>query len=93
MRVAHRPLQRAVAEAALQGECPGSGRRIWFCSAERGRAGWARPRRAAAPEQEGYYPLPSEIEQLFVASGFRFEDMLSLKSIANNLAPPPAYAR
>lgn len=36
--------------------------------------------------QEGYYPLPSEIEQLFVASGFQFEDMLSLKSIANDLA-------
>lgn len=36
--------------------------------------------------QEGYYPLPGEIEQLFVASGFRFEDMLSLKSIANDRA-------
>ena len=36
--------------------------------------------------QEGYYPLPSEIEQLFVTSGFRSEDMLSLKSIANDLA-------
>jgi ubiquinone/menaquinone biosynthesis C-methylase UbiE len=36
--------------------------------------------------QEGYYPLPSEIEQLFVASGFRCEDMLSLKSIANDRA-------
>jgi hypothetical protein len=36
--------------------------------------------------QEGYYPVPSEIEQLFVASGFRFEDMLSLKSIASDRA-------
>lgn len=36
--------------------------------------------------QEGYYPLPSEIEQLFVAAGFRCEDLLSLKSIANELA-------
>jgi ubiquinone/menaquinone biosynthesis C-methylase UbiE len=36
--------------------------------------------------QEGYYPPPSEIEQLFVTSGFRVEDMLSLKSIANDLA-------
>jgi ubiquinone/menaquinone biosynthesis C-methylase UbiE len=36
--------------------------------------------------QEGYYPLPSEIEQLFVTSGFRLEDMLSLKSIANDRA-------
>jgi S-adenosylmethionine-dependent methyltransferase len=36
--------------------------------------------------QEGYYPVPSEIEQLFVASGFRLEDMLSLKSIANDRA-------
>jgi S-adenosylmethionine-dependent methyltransferase len=36
--------------------------------------------------QEGYYPLPSEIEQLFVASGFQLEDMLSLKSIANERA-------
>jgi ubiquinone/menaquinone biosynthesis C-methylase UbiE len=40
--------------------------------------------------QEGYYPLPSEVEQVFVASGFRFEDMLSLKSIANDLAPQVA---
>jgi hypothetical protein len=40
--------------------------------------------------QEGHYPLPSEIEQLFVASGFQFEDMLSLKSIANDLAPQVA---
>jgi hypothetical protein len=29
-------------------------------------------------QQEGYYPLPGEIAQLFVASGFRVEDMLSL---------------
>jgi ubiquinone/menaquinone biosynthesis C-methylase UbiE len=36
--------------------------------------------------QEGYYPLPGEIEQLFVASGFRVEDMLSLKSIASDRA-------
>jgi ubiquinone/menaquinone biosynthesis C-methylase UbiE len=36
--------------------------------------------------QEGYYPLPGEIEQLFVTSGFRIEDMLSLKSIANDRA-------
>ena len=36
--------------------------------------------------QEGYYPLPSEIEQLFVSSGFQVEDMLSLKSIANDRA-------
>ena len=36
--------------------------------------------------QEGYYPLPGEIEQLFAASGFRPEDMLSLKSIANDRA-------
>jgi SAM-dependent methyltransferase len=36
--------------------------------------------------QEGYYPVPGEIEQLFVASGFRCDDMLSLKSIANDRA-------
>jgi ubiquinone/menaquinone biosynthesis C-methylase UbiE len=36
--------------------------------------------------QEGHYPTPSEIEQLFTASGLRFEDMLSLKSIANDRA-------
>jgi ubiquinone/menaquinone biosynthesis C-methylase UbiE len=36
--------------------------------------------------QEGYYPWPDEIEQLFVASGFRVEDLLSLKSIANDRA-------
>jgi cyclopropane fatty-acyl-phospholipid synthase-like methyltransferase len=36
--------------------------------------------------QEGYYPLPSELQQLFVASGFRVEDLLSLKSIANGRA-------
>jgi SAM-dependent methyltransferase len=36
--------------------------------------------------QEGYYPLPVEIAQLFVASGFRVEDMLSLKSIASDRA-------
>jgi len=36
--------------------------------------------------QEGHYPLPDEIAQLFVASGFQLEDMLSLKSIANDRA-------
>jgi hypothetical protein len=36
--------------------------------------------------QEGYYPHPSELEQLFVASGFRVEDMLSLRSIAHERA-------
>jgi ubiquinone/menaquinone biosynthesis C-methylase UbiE len=36
--------------------------------------------------QEGYYPLPDEIEQLFAISGLRPEDMLSLKSIANDRA-------
>lgn len=36
--------------------------------------------------QEGYYPLPDEIVQLFTASGFRVEDLLSLKSIANDRA-------
>ena len=36
--------------------------------------------------QEGYYPLPAEIEQLFATSGFQVEDMLSLKSIANDRA-------
>ena len=36
--------------------------------------------------QEGYYPQPSELEQLFVASGFSIDDMLSLKSIANERA-------
>jgi len=36
--------------------------------------------------QEGYYPLPTEIERLFVASGFQVEDMLSLKSIASDRA-------
>jgi hypothetical protein len=36
--------------------------------------------------QEGYYPLPSELEQLFVAAGFQIEDLLSLKSIANDRA-------
>lgn len=36
--------------------------------------------------QEGYYPLPDEIEQLFIVSGFSIEDMLSLKSIANDRA-------
>jgi ubiquinone/menaquinone biosynthesis C-methylase UbiE len=36
--------------------------------------------------QEGYYPLPSELEQLFVSSGFQVEDLLSLKSIANDRA-------
>jgi S-adenosylmethionine-dependent methyltransferase len=40
--------------------------------------------------QEGYYPLPGEIEQLFVAAGFRIEDMLSLRSITNNRAPQVA---
>lgn len=36
--------------------------------------------------QEGYYPEPSELEQLFAASGFRVEDMLSLRSIAHERA-------
>lgn len=36
--------------------------------------------------QEGYYPLPSELERLFEDSGFQCEDMLSLKSIANDRA-------
>jgi len=36
--------------------------------------------------QEGYYPAPSEVVQLFETSGFRIDDMLSLKSIANELA-------
>jgi cyclopropane fatty-acyl-phospholipid synthase-like methyltransferase len=36
--------------------------------------------------QEGYYPLPEDIVQLFMASGFQVEDVLSLKSIANGLA-------
>ena len=35
--------------------------------------------------QEGYYPFPSEIEQLFTSSGFHVDDMLSLKSIASEL--------
>jgi len=34
---------------------------------------------------EGYYPLPNEMEQLFASSGFRADDMLSLKSIASEL--------
>jgi len=29
--------------------------------------------------QEGYYPLPDEIVQLFAASGFRVEDLLALR--------------
>jgi len=36
--------------------------------------------------QEGYYPQPGELVQLFVASGFQFEDLLSLKSIAHDRA-------
>jgi len=32
--------------------------------------------------QEGYYPTPTEMRQLFVSSGFHIDDMLSLKSIA-----------
>jgi SAM-dependent methyltransferase len=36
--------------------------------------------------QEGYYPEPSEIEQLFASAGFQVEDLLSLKSIANDRA-------
>jgi ubiquinone/menaquinone biosynthesis C-methylase UbiE len=36
--------------------------------------------------QEGYYPAPSELEQLFVTAGFRVDDLLSLKSIANDRA-------
>jgi SAM-dependent methyltransferase len=36
--------------------------------------------------QEGYYAEPSELEQLFATSGFQVEDMLSLKSIANDRA-------
>jgi hypothetical protein len=76
----------------------------WRSGALYDRAGEPRPSRGAGAAadtgtfsnptttgfHEGYYPLPSEIEQLFVASGFRFEDMLSLKSIANDLAPQVA---
>lgn len=36
--------------------------------------------------QEGYYPLPDELAQLFTAAGFRCDDLLSLKSIANERA-------
>jgi S-adenosylmethionine-dependent methyltransferase len=32
--------------------------------------------------QEGYYPTPTEMAQLFESSGFHIDDMLSLKSIA-----------
>ena len=35
--------------------------------------------------QEGYYPLPRDMEELFQSSGFRIESVLSLKSIANEL--------
>lgn len=41
---------------------------------------------AATGFQEGYYPVPSEMERLFESSGFRVDDMLSLKSIADGLA-------
>jgi len=36
--------------------------------------------------QEGYYPAPAEMRDLFEASGFRADDMLSLKSIASERA-------
>jgi S-adenosylmethionine-dependent methyltransferase len=36
--------------------------------------------------QEGYYPTPTEMRELFESSGFRVDDMLSLKSIANERA-------
>ncbi|MEO7731679.1 MAG: hypothetical protein ABIY55_11950, partial [Kofleriaceae bacterium] len=36
--------------------------------------------------QEGFYPLPEELAQLFVAAGFRVEDLLSLRSIAHDRA-------
>ncbi|HSR99623.1 MAG TPA: methyltransferase domain-containing protein [Kofleriaceae bacterium] len=36
--------------------------------------------------QEGYYPHPSEIEELFAAAGFQIDDMLSLRSITNDRA-------
>jgi S-adenosylmethionine-dependent methyltransferase len=35
--------------------------------------------------QEGYYPEPGEMQRLFELSGFRVDDMVSLKSIANEL--------
>jgi S-adenosylmethionine-dependent methyltransferase len=33
--------------------------------------------------QEGYYPTPTEMRELFESSGFHVDDMLSLKSIAS----------
>lgn len=41
--------------------------------------------------QEGYYPLPKDVEQLFELSGFVVDDMLSLKSIANGYADRVAH--
>lgn len=41
---------------------------------------------ASSGFQEGYYPVPSEIEQLFAAASFLIEDMLSLKSIVYDRA-------
>lgn len=36
--------------------------------------------------QEGYYPVPDELAQLFVGAGFALDDLLSLKSIASDRA-------
>lgn len=37
---------------------------------------------AASGFQEGYYPTPTEMHELFASSDFHIDDMLSLKSIA-----------
>ena len=41
---------------------------------------------ASSGFQEGYNPVPGEIEQLFAEASFRIEDVLSLKSIADGRA-------
>jgi hypothetical protein len=55
---------------------------VWRAAANTGV--FANP--TASGFQEGYYPEPRELVQLLDAAGLRCEDMLSLKSIANDRA-------